>query len=131
MKTIIKVFIVFLVCFFVGLALFRILNGGEDNWIKDEKGVYVKHGNPSSMPDNVIEQQDAVSCALDLFARAKQATMLNSQCLGTCGDYAVDVVNVPRTDDDNKPENQCTDFREGKVTRFIELDKNGEIVRIG
>ncbi len=54
----------------------------------------------------------------------------NSQCLGTCGDYAVDIVHVPRTEGDNLIENQCEDYKTGKVNHFIELDKNGEIVRI-
>ena len=54
----------------------------------------------------------------------------SSQCLGVVGDYAVDIVHVPRTEEDNKIENQCEDFRTGKVNNFIELDKDGEIVRI-
>ncbi|GBE19529.1 hypothetical protein BMS3Abin17_00253 [archaeon BMS3Abin17] len=54
----------------------------------------------------------------------------SSQCLGSVGDYAVDIVHVPRNDEDNLVENQCEDFRSGKVTHFIELDKEGNIARI-
>lgn len=113
----------------IGLRLF--IGGGEDAWIKDNRGVWIKHGNPFSTPDYVTEQQDAIDCVNELYNKARDEGMnFSSQCLGSCGDYAVDVVRVPRTSDDNKPENQCTDFREGKIKHFIELDKNGAIVRV-
>ncbi len=54
----------------------------------------------------------------------------NSQCLGTCKNYAVDIVHVPRIEEDNLVENQCEDFRNGNVKNFIELDENGNFVRI-
>lgn len=116
----------------IGLFSARFIFGGsEDSWIKDEKGVYVKHGNPDSVPDYVKEQQDAVSCALSLYDAKKQEGMqFSSQCLGSCNDYAVDVVRVPRNNEDNLVENQCLDYKEGKVSNFIELDKEGNIVRI-
>ncbi len=115
----------------LAVLFLRVFSGGEDNWIKDDRGVYVKHGNPSTVPDYVLQQKTAVTCALDLYEKAKLTTMFGSQCLGICGDYAVDMVNVPRTAEDDKPENQCADFREGKVHHFIEIYKEGSIVRIG
>ena len=54
----------------------------------------------------------------------------SNQCLGTCENYAVDIVHVPRIEDDNKIENQCLEYREGKIKHFIELDRDGNIVRI-
>jgi hypothetical protein len=116
----------------IGLLCFRfILGGDEDSWIKDSRGVWVKHGNPLLVPAFVENQNRAVSCALDLYAQKKAEGMqFSSQCLGTCEDYAVDIVRVPRTSEDNLVENQCADFREGKVSHFIELDKDGEIVRV-
>jgi len=104
---------------------------GEDSWIKDEKGQYVKHGFPYETPDYVQEQQEAVLCAEDLYEQKKQEGMVfASQCLGTCDDYAVDVVHVPRSSEDNLAENQCEDYRSGKVKHFIELDEEGEVVKI-
>ncbi|MDD5192418.1 MAG: hypothetical protein PHH54_06165 [Candidatus Nanoarchaeia archaeon] len=108
-----------------------VLGGSEDDWIKDSRGIYIKHGNPGSVPDYVREQQDAVDCALNLYNTKKQEGMqFSGQCLGKCSNYAVDIVHVPRTNEDNLTENQCSDYREGKVSKFIELDKNGGIVRI-
>ena len=108
-----------------------ILGGNEDTWIKDEKGIWIKHGNPSETPDYVTEQQNAVSCALNLYNEDKnKGTEFSSQCLGICGNYAVDVVHVPRTKEDNLVENQCEAYKNNEVNHFIELDKDGNIVRI-
>lgn len=108
-----------------------IIGGSEDSWIKDSRGVWIKHGNPSETPDYVIEQQNAINCALGLYDEKKvQGIEFSSQCLGSCGNYAVDIVHVPRTNEDNLIENQCSDYRQGKVSKFIELDKDGNIIRI-
>lgn len=77
-------------------------------------------------------EQTAMKCALVLYEQEiARGIELNSQCLGVCGGYAVDIVHVPRVNEDNILENQCSDYREGRVSKFIELDKNGDIVRIG
>jgi hypothetical protein len=118
--------IVFLLVFLGVILLF--LRGDEDTWIKDSRGVWIKHGVPSTTPEQVLEQQETIICALEKFNNFTEE--INSQCLGVCGDYAVDIVHVPRTSEDNLIENQCSEYREGKVSHFIELDKEGEIVRI-
>jgi len=105
-----------------------VVGGSEDNWIKDEKGIYVKHGNPKETPGYVIWQKAAIACAFDNFKNFTGE--INSQCLGICGNYAIDLVHVPRSEEDNLTENQCSDYGKGIVNHFIELDKNGEIVRI-
>lgn len=113
------------------LFLLRGFNGGEDNWIKDSSGVWIKHGNPSAIPENVKEQQDAIVCAGKLYQLVKSDGMeLKSQCLGGCGNYSIDIVNIPRNAEDDKVENQCKDFADKKIPNFIELDKNGVIVRV-
>lgn len=113
----------------VGWIFIRfIIGGNEDSWIKDSRGVYVEHGNPKETPGYVIWQKAAIACAFDKFKNFTGE--INSQCLGTCGSYAVDLVHVPRNEEDNLSENQCEDYRQGIVTHFIELDKSGEIVRI-
>ena len=73
---------------------------------------------------------DAVFCAHDLYLQAQQEGMqFESQCLGICDNYAVDIVSVPRSDADNLPKNQCDAFNNGDVTGFIELDRDGNLVR--
>ena len=105
-----------------------VIGGPEDFWIKDSRGIWIKHGSPSETPDYVLEQQEIINCSLEKFSNFTEE--INSQCLGICGNYAVDIVHVPRTSEDNLVENQCEDYRSGKVSNFIELDKEGNIVRI-
>jgi hypothetical protein len=111
-------------------GMFLILRGNEDSWIKNSMGVYIKHGNPSKTPIYVKEQQDAINCAKDLYSQAKNnGIVFNSQCLGACSNYSVDIVHVPRNPEDDKLINQCKDYP--RVTPdFIELDSNGVIVRV-
>lgn len=121
--------ILLLIAFFFFVRF--ILGGSEDNWIKNEKGIWIKHGNPSETPKEVQTQQEAISCSSDLYRQKKSEGMnFSSQCLGICGDYAIDIVHAPRTEDDNKAENQCQSYKEGTSSHFIELDKNGEVVRV-
>lgn len=111
--------------------IFVLLRGDEDDWILDSNGVYIKHGNPFNVPDYVRAQQETVACALSLYNDKKNSGMdFISQCIGKCGDYSVDIVHIPRSEEDNKVENQCADFRAGVTNHFIELDSKGEIVRI-
>jgi hypothetical protein len=122
--------ILILVFVFGMLFLIRFMTP-EDNWILNDKGVWIKHGNPATTPSYVTEQQQAIDCAGSLYQQKKNSGMnFSSQCLGKCGNYAVDIVHVPRNEEDNKGENQCVDYQLGIVTKFIELDKNGEVVRV-
>ena len=107
------------------------LRKNEDNWMKNEKGIWIKHGNPKSIPDYVKSQQELISCALNLYAKNKLEGMnFSSQCLGNCNEYAVDIVHNPRSSEDNLKENQCEDYFSGKLSHFIEIDKEGNIIRI-
>jgi len=129
MKKNVLIYVIIILIALGGILI--ILRGSEDDWIKDSRGVWIKHGNPYSTPDKVKEQQGIIDCANTLYDGAKSnETNFNSQCLGKCENYSVDVVHVPRTDEDNKIENQCSDFRSGITKHFIEIDKNGRIVRI-
>ncbi len=82
----------------------------------------------------ILEQQKAIVQARELYAQKRQEGMrFESQCLGTVGDqikYAVDIVHVPRNAEDDLIENQCSDFRTGKIRHFVELDRGGNIFRI-
>ncbi len=112
----------------INIVLFR---GDEDNWIKDSNGVWIKHGNPSNTPNDVSTQAEAITCAAGLYNTAKDSGMIfDSQCLGKCSDYSVDIVHVPRSTDDNLVENQCAEYRDGVTHKFIELDSKGVIIRV-
>lgn len=44
-----------------------VFGGDEDSWIKNEEGIWVKHGNPAETPDYVLEQQEEIECSLDPY----------------------------------------------------------------
>jgi hypothetical protein len=45
-------------------------------------------------------------------------------------DWVADVAHNPRQELDNYPENQCIAFIEGRATHFVELDPEGNLIRI-
>lgn len=117
-----------LVLLVVGILYLR---GPDDSWTKDKVGVWVMNGNPVFTPPEVKEQQDALSCASQLYAEANfKKINFSSQCLGTCGSYSIDVVHVPRISEDDQVENQCRDFLDKKTSHFIEINNRGNVVRI-
>jgi len=122
--------VVTLIVIVIILAIF-LLRGDEDSWIKDSNGSFVKHGNPSAVSDKITMQENALRCAHELYSDfAFSKVKIDSQCLGTCFGYVVDFVHVPRNVSDDQKENQCSDYINNKVTNYIELDKNGDVVRV-
>jgi len=116
--------------FILGLN-YIVLRMDEDSWIKDSRGVWVKHGNPAETPDYVSQQKTMVLCAMDIYAQlSSNGVIFSSQCIGSCGNYSVDIVHVPRTAEDGNPENQCAEYLQGETNKFIELDSHGDVVRI-
>mgnify|MGYP001584982961 CR=1 FL=1 len=97
---------------------------------------YVFKSVKSNPIDNNGINQEVISKAKQLYEQKKDEGMeFLSQCLGTIKlsnnmEYVVDIVHVPRSEEDNKPENQCEDYRQGKVKHFIELDKEGKVVKV-
>lgn len=128
-----KIILILTLIIFLALVLVSFLrfNSEEDSWIKDSNGLWIKHGNPSTTPENVQAQLDAISCASELYALANINNLeFSSQCLGKCSSYSIDIVNSPRTEEDNLEENQCNDYKTGVTKNFIELNQQGQIVRI-
>jgi hypothetical protein len=126
----ILIIVAFVLIFIIGLN-FIVLRMDEDSWIKNNNGVWIKHGNPAQIPNEVKEQQQIISCTEDIYSQLKSSGMIfSSQCLGACGNYSIDIVHIPRTSEDEKIENQCEEYINKKTSNFIELDKEGKIVRI-
>lgn len=83
----------------------------------------------------LANQNQAIEKAKELYNQSLQTGInFSSQCLGTVYvnniGYAIDIVHVPRNSQDNLPENQCSEFREGRVSHFVEIDYKGNIIRI-
>src|SRR5258708_30905708 len=45
-------------------------------------------------------------------------------------DWVLDIAHNPRQEVDNLPQNQCSAFREGKAHHFVELDPQGNLIRV-
>ena len=58
--------------------------------------------------------------------------MSNGPCLSNelMPDWVADIAHDPRLPVDNLPENQCSAFRDGKAEHFVELDVNGEVIKV-
>jgi len=98
--------------------------------------------NPSQS-ETIVAYQVAETCRqLCLYAKdvlSQQNKSLSSECLSEVPslikfwpypDWVCDVVHVPRSAEDDLPENQCRKFREGTVKNFVEVDQNCTVVRI-
>ncbi|MEK6858620.1 MAG: hypothetical protein AABX53_01765 [Nanoarchaeota archaeon] len=89
------------------------------------------YGGSKLLAYEVATHDSFVSCASGLYAGLARADVtFDSQCLGVCGNYSADIVHVPRIAADDLLENQCREYRENITTGFIELDKDGNVVRI-
>jgi hypothetical protein len=44
-------------------------------------------------------------------------------------DWVADIAHNPRTAVDDKPENQCSAYRDGTAHHFVELDPEGNLIR--
>jgi len=45
-------------------------------------------------------------------------------------DWVLDVAHNPRQEIDNLPENQCASYLEGKANHFVELDPDGNLIKV-
>ncbi|MDP2587080.1 MAG: hypothetical protein Q8P32_04940 [Candidatus Komeilibacteria bacterium] len=44
--------------------------------------------------------------------------------------WVLDIAHNPRTEVDNQPANQCSASRDGKAQNYIELDEQGQIIKV-
>jgi hypothetical protein len=44
-------------------------------------------------------------------------------------DWVADVAHDPRTDADDDPANQCSRYRDGDASHFVELSPDGAVIR--
>lgn len=124
--------LVIIILGFIVLVAIRLFTP-EDTWIKDKRGVWVKHGTPKETPAEVAEQQKLIDIALEKYYILKNsgADLSAGPCLGLIADdWVADIAHDPRKDVDNLPQNQCSEYRQGKVKHFIELSEQGEIIKI-
>lgn len=79
------------------------------------------------------DRNTAIEEAYLVYERYKQEGLdfSNGPCLSNelIQDWVLDIVHDPRTEEDNKSENQCRDYILGVAHHFVELDPEGNLVR--
>lgn len=103
--------------------------------------VYIHETNPFNAPiegnykpglDNEID--NAVKKAQDVYKSRKNSgeDFETGPCLSNdlLPDWVVDIAHNPREDLDDLPENQCAAYLEGRAKHFVELDLDGEVIRV-
>lgn len=83
-------------------------------------------------PPEATTEADIFKNALNLYLqkKAQDVDFSNGPCLGKIApDWVLDIAHSPRQTIDDKTQNQCADFKEGRVHHFIELDPDGKLIR--
>lgn len=85
-------------------------------------------------PGTDYEADSAVNQARKVYLQKKDQGIdfTDGPCLTNdlLPDWVVDIVHNPRQTIDNLPENQCAAFMEGRAKHFVELDSEGNVVRV-
>ena len=80
------------------------------------------------------EIDNAVGKAREIYKNRKATGMdfSSGPCLTNdlLPDWVVDIAHNPRQPLDNLAENQCQAFIEGRAKHFVELDLEGEVIRV-
>lgn len=88
-------------------------------------------GLPKPKPKSEIDT--AVNQAKHLYQLEKQAgrDFASGPCLSNAllPGWVLDIAHSPRQPIDDLPDNQCSAYREGKATHFVELDTEGNLIR--
>lgn len=102
--------------------------------------VFLMGGNPFDFENN--KYKPGVSYEMDIAVSQAQSLYYQKNKLGIdfsegpcltndlLPGWVADMVHVPREKVDNLAENQCQAYLEGRAQHFVELDLNGEVVRV-
>jgi uncharacterized iron-regulated membrane protein len=85
------------------------------------------------------DEEQAIEAAKEIFVQKKKEglNMSSGPCISEKLEldpplsewWVADVAHSPRIAEDNKPENQCQSWGEGKAKHFVELDLNGDLIK--
>lgn len=80
------------------------------------------------------EADQSVSQAQLLYKQAKESNinLISGPCLSNSviAGWVVDIVHSPRQSIDDLPSNQCQSYLEGQAKHFVELDLEGNLIRV-
>ena len=96
-------------------------------------GDNTKTGDALSNPPEFVSVEEVIKrCINECKSRKDTEDLSKGPCLSNeiAPDWVCDVAHNPREAVDNKPENQCSAYREGKAHHFIEVAANCTIIRV-
>lgn len=80
-----------------------------------------------------LDRARAIQLARQLYEQQQRAGVdfRDGPCLSEeiIPDWCVDLVHDPRQPVDDRPENQCRSYLDGRVHHIVELDLDGNLVR--
>lgn len=116
------------------LALLCLVVAGWSCGREAEQTAKVVTGSQSIGTLSSAQQDLAVASAKELCLQKMAAgeDFSSGPCLSEnlVEDYVADIVHSPRTKEDDKQENQCQNFIEGKASHFVELTEKCELIRV-
>ena len=90
--------------------------------------------NNSSSKLTKTEIETATNQAKHLYRQEKEKgrDFSDGPCLSKAlmPSWVVDIAHNPRIGIDDLPQNQCPGFQEGKAKHFVELDPEGNLIRV-
>lgn len=97
--------------------------------------IFITNNTPSKYKPGIWPEADmAVSQAKHVYSLAKQrgVNFSTGPCLSNSlrSGWVLDIVHNPRTPEDDLPENQCGTYLNGQATHFVELDPEGNLIRV-
>lgn len=123
----------FKVRLFLGTLLLILAISSAILYINRKESVY-DQTSATYKPGVFSEVDKAVSQAQALYQQKKKEGMdfSSGPCLSNdlMKGWVVDLVHNPRIAADDLAKNQCQAYLEGRATHFVELDLNGNLVRV-
>lgn len=97
--------------------------------------IFITNNTPSRYKPGIWPEADrAASQANHVYQLAKQrgVDFSSGPCLSNSlvEGWVLDIVHNPRTPEDDLPENQCGTYLEGQAKHFVELDTEGNLIRV-
>lgn len=97
--------------------------------------IYMRSSEPATYKPGIWPEADAaVSLANDLYKSEKERgrDFSDGPCLSNSvyHGWVLDLVHNPRQPVDELPQNQCDSYKSGSAKHFVELDLEGNLVRV-
>jgi len=99
----------------------------------DTETIKAENNDSRSNPPEFVSVEEVITrCINECKSRKDNEDFGNGPCLSNeiAPEWVCDIAHAPREEIDNKPENQCSFYREGKAHHFVELDINCSIIKV-